>query len=155
MGVQAGSFYIQRGDGDHSLRFLDQSDVGMGRRGSESDEDFETNEESYDVRATGAYPEFRPRVEYPGSRLHGIELPRVRSDARRSGSLPQKPAGRRRPSAVSKSVDTHGKRMLTGWEFWLLFSILSLRECHCYLAENWKMCSPSCIVSGTGLMCEG
>jgi len=67
------------------------------------------------------YPEVISAVETSRSRSRppSFEL----SPSRR------RPVSARRTKGVpSDPVDTHGKRLLTGWEFWLIFIILSLRE---------------------------
>ncbi|KAF8580797.1 MFS general substrate transporter [Ramaria rubella] len=83
---------------------------------------------------TAAYPELVSAVDVPRSRSRSMELSPARAfDVGIRASSSRKGASQTNPVALPDEVDRHGKRMLTGWEFWLLFTILSL-------------------LSGTGLM---
>ena len=109
---------------------IDERRLGRATRGAlGGDEGPYASEESSDARATEIYADVLPAVTVSQSRSHSMELSPARDDRRRSVSsrrttIRTVPRGSPDPGLV----DTHGKRMLAGWEFWLLFTILSLSE---------------------------
>lgn len=70
------------------------------------------------MSAANAYQSGPPSIE--------LSPPRHNIVGRRASS--RRPVSRVKPFAFTEPVDTHGKQMLMGWEFWLLFTILSLCE---------------------------
>lgn len=139
-------------EGGRSSRFIDQGELGVARRASESDGavDLHTGPPS-NVRTASVLLTTRPAGEIHEPKLEDIELSRMSDGMERSASS-RKRMSKARPVSVLDARDTHGMLMLTGWEFWLLFTILSLREFSVH--HRLKICLPFYIVSGTGLMCK-
>jgi hypothetical protein len=108
--------------------------------------------EAHDARVADVYSDVPLAETVSQTRSHSIAISPSRSVSGRRASSSQKPVSRTRSLPLPEPVDTHGWRMLTGWEFWLLFSILSIRECHPLVA--YKVYLLFYAESGTGLMCE-
>ena len=112
---------------------------GLGRAvsGAPRDDDGpDVNEESHNARVTEVYTGVLPAVTVSQSRSNSLEISPSRSESGRRASS-RRSVSRTMSLAPPEpeSVDMHGKRMLTGWEFWLLFTILSLSE-HCLLIAH-------------------
>ncbi|KAF8522453.1 major facilitator superfamily domain-containing protein [Hysterangium stoloniferum] len=88
----------------------------------------------YVADGVSLYPEVLSAVDHPRSVSRGADSefsPTRVGMARRSAS--RRPQDRSDPLILPDPIDVYGKKLLTGWEFFLLFAILSL-------------------LSGTGLM---
>lgn len=100
---------------------------------NEGDEDAVTSYAT--VEAIAAYPEAVSAVEIPHSHASG-QRRSLELSAPRSPSVHQRSHSRHPPAAQNhktsppffESIDVNGKKLLTGWEFWLLFTILTLRK---------------------------
>ena len=123
------------------------------------DNEHAMDEESSDVGGPGVCHTALPAANVARSRSHSMELSSSRDGRARSVSTSQKAVSRTRSIAhqIEEPTDRHGIRLLTGWEFWILFIILSLREYYVFTRTQCfckRRYADNFIVSGTGLMCE-
>lgn len=124
-----------------------------------ADNEHAMDEESFDAGGPSVCHTALPAANVARSRSHSMELSSSRDGRARSVSTSQKAVSRTRSIAhqIEEPTDRHGIRLLTGWEFWILFIILSLREYYVFTCIQFfckRRYADDFIVSGTGLMCE-
>ncbi|KAF8531646.1 major facilitator superfamily domain-containing protein [Gautieria morchelliformis] len=134
-----GGLTLHSGDDfrDSTSRLLDYdaNNTVAGERGLNSyaresggHEDADISAEAHDGRVTDIHPDVLLAETDSQTRSRSIAISPSRGDSGRRASSSQKTVSKTRSLPLPEPVDTHGWRMLTGWEFWVLFCILSIQS---------------------------